>query len=74
MKNHFLSRFDSDNLRKAIIYFVIALTLIIISLALDINENGWATCMFLIGMAFFFMQRCGSGKMQNIMESCVSYS
>jgi hypothetical protein len=54
MKNHFLSRFDADNLRKTCIYFVIALPLIIISLALDIDENGLATCMFLFGIPFFF--------------------
>jgi phosphate starvation-inducible membrane PsiE len=54
MKNHFLSRFDADNLRKAIIYFVIALSLIIISLVLGIENNGLATFMFLIGITFFF--------------------
>ena len=54
MKNHFLSRFDADNLRKTIIYFGIALPLIIISLVLGIEKNGLATFMFFVGIPFFF--------------------
>jgi hypothetical protein len=70
MKNHFLSRFDADNLRKAIIYFVIALSLIIISLVLGIEKNGLATFMFLIGIAFFFyavLRPWGNAKYYGIM-------
>jgi hypothetical protein len=54
MKNHFLSRFDADNLRKTIIYFGIALPLIIISLAFGIGKNDWAAVLILFGFAFFF--------------------
>ncbi len=70
MKNHFLSRFDADNLRKTIIYFGIALPLIIISLALDIDKNGWATFMFFFGFAFFFyavLRLWGNAKYYGIM-------
>jgi len=54
MKNQFLSRFDPDNLRKTIIYFGIALPLIIISLVFGIEKNNWAAVMILFGFAFFF--------------------
>ena len=54
MKNHFLSGFDPDNLRKTIIYFGIALPLIIISLVFGIEKNNWAAVMVLFGFAFFF--------------------
>lgn len=54
MKNHFLSRFDADNLRKTIIYFGISLPLIIISLVFGIEKNNWAAVMILFGFAFFF--------------------
>ena len=54
MKNQFLSRFDADNLRKAIIYFAIAVPLIIISLVFGIQKNGWAAVMILFGFAFLF--------------------
>lgn len=70
MKNHFLSRFDADNLRKTIIYFVIALPLIIISLVLGIDENGLATFMFLFGIPFFFytvLRLWGNAKYYGIM-------
>jgi hypothetical protein len=70
MKNQFLSRFDADNLRKTIIYFVIALPLIIISLVLDVDENGWATVMFFFGIAFFLyaaMRLWGNAKYYGIM-------
>jgi|GEM_PF-3447321 len=70
MKNHFLSRFDADNLRKTIIYSVIALPLIIISLVLGIDKNGWATFMFFFGIAFFFyavLRLWGNAKYYGIM-------
>jgi hypothetical protein len=70
MKNYFLSRFDANNLRKTIIYFVIALPLIIISLVLGIDKNGWATFMFFFGIAFFFyavLRLWGNAKYYGIM-------
>ncbi len=70
MKNHFLSRFDADNLRKTIIYFAIALPLIIISLVLGIEKSGLATFMFLFGIAFFFyalLRPWGNAKYYGIM-------
>jgi hypothetical protein len=54
MKNHFLSRFDADNLRKAIIYFLIALSLIIISLVWGITDTSLPALMFPCGIAFLF--------------------
>lgn len=54
MKNHFLSRFDADDVRKTIIYFGIGLPLIIISLIYGIEKNDWAAIMILFGFAFFF--------------------
>jgi hypothetical protein len=69
MKNHFFSRFDADNLRKAIIYFIIALSLIIISLVLGV-ENGLAAFMFPFGIAFFFyalLRPWGNAKYYGIM-------
>ena len=70
MKNHFLSRFDADNLRKTIIYFVIALPLIIISLVLGIEKNGLTTFMFFLGIPFFFyamLRLWGNAKYYGIM-------
>ena len=70
MKNHFLSRFDADNLRKTIIYFAIALPLIIISLVLGIEKNGLATFMFFLGVPFFFyalLRPWGNAKYYGIM-------
>jgi hypothetical protein len=70
MKNHFLTQFDPDNLRKTIIYFVIALPLIIISLALGVEENGLASFMFLFGIPFFFyalLRLWGNAKYYGIM-------
>jgi hypothetical protein len=71
MKNHFLSRFDADNLRKAVIYFVIALSLIIISLVLGIEKDtGLGIFMFLFGIAFFFyslLRPWGNAKYYGIM-------
>jgi len=71
MNSQFLSRFDADNLRKAVIYFAISLPLIIISLVLGIEKNGWTTFMFFLGVPFFFMQCYVLGEMQNIMGLCV---
>ena len=70
MKNHFLTRFDPDNLRKTIIYFAIALPLIIISLVLGIEKNGLATFMFFLGVPFFFyamLRPWGKAKYYGIM-------
>ena len=70
MKNHFLSRFDPDNLRKTIIYFAIALPLIIISLVLGIEKSGLATFMFFLGGPFFFyamLRPWGKAKYYGIM-------
>ena len=70
MKNQFLSRFDEDNLRKTIIYFAIALPLIIISLVLGIEKNGLATFMFFLGVPFFFyamLRPWGKAKYYGIM-------
>ena len=72
MKNHFLSRFDADNLRKAVIYFVIAVSLIIISLFLGIEKIPvWGFLCFFSELPSFFMHCCVLGEMQNIMELCV---
>jgi hypothetical protein len=70
MKNHFFSRFDPDNLRKAIIYFVIALTLIIISLVFGFEKNDWAALVFPFGIAFLFyalLRPWGNAKYYGIM-------
>ena len=70
MKNHFLSRFDSDNLRKTIIYFAIALPLLLISLVLGIEKSGLATFMFFLGVPFFFyamLRPWGKAKYYGIM-------
>jgi hypothetical protein len=70
MKNHFFSRFDADNLRKAIIYFVIALSLIIISLILGLDDLSLAAFMFPCGIAFFFyalLRPWGNAKYYGIM-------
>jgi hypothetical protein len=70
MKNHFFSRFDPDNLRKTIIYFVIALPLIIISLVFGFEKNDWAAFVFPFGIAFFFyalLRPWGNAKYYGIM-------
>lgn len=70
MNNHFLSRFDADNLRKTIIYFAIALPLIIISMIMGIEKSGLATFMFLLGVPFFFyalLRPWGNAKYYGIM-------
>ena len=70
MENHFLSRFDADNLRKTVIYFVIALSLIIISLVLGMEDTSLAALMFPFGIAFFFyalLRPWGNAKYYGIM-------
>jgi hypothetical protein len=71
MKNQFLSRFDANDLRKTIIYFVIGVSLIIISLVLGIEEDmGLGIFMFLFGIAFFFyalLRPWGNAKYYGIM-------
>jgi membrane-associated HD superfamily phosphohydrolase len=70
MKNQFLSRFDANDLRKTIIYFVIALPLIIISLVFGFEKNDWAAIIFLFGIAFFFyamLRLWGNAKYYGIM-------
>ena len=70
MRNHFLSRFDADYLRKAAVYFVIALSLIIISLVLGIEDLSLAALMFPFGIAFFFyalLRPWGNAKYYGIM-------
>ena len=70
MRNHFLSRFDADYLRKAVIYFVIALTLIIISLVFGFEKNDWAAFVFPFGIAFFFyalLRPWGNAKYYGVM-------
>ena len=70
MKNQFLSRFDADNLRKTIIYFAIALPLLIISMVMGIEKSGLATFMFLLGVPFFFyalLRPWGKAKYYGIM-------
>ena len=68
MKNHFLSRFDADNLRKTIIYFVIAVLLITISFPAMVSffdrgdVNGLMMLMFFIGFAFFLCNVASLGK------------
>ena len=71
MRNHFLSRFDADYLRKAAVYFVIALSLIIISLVLGIEDLSLAALMFPFGIAFFFyalLRPWGNAKYYGIMS------
>jgi hypothetical protein len=70
MRSQFLSRFDAYYLRRTIIHFVIALSLIIISLVLGIEKNGLATFMFFFGIAFFFyavLRPWGNAKYYGIM-------
>jgi hypothetical protein len=70
MKDHFFSQFDADNLRKTIIYLVIAISLIIISLVLGIEDLSLAALMFPFGIAFFFyalLRPWGNAKYYGIM-------
>jgi hypothetical protein len=53
MKNQFLSRFDIDNLRKTIIYLVIAVSLIAISLIVGISDNFLTITMLFSGVVLF---------------------
>ena len=70
MQNHLLSRFDADNLRKAIIYFLIGLALIIISLVWGITDTSLPAIMFPCGIAFLFyalLRPWGNAKYYGIM-------
>ncbi len=70
MKNQFLSRFDADYLRKTVIYFIIALSLIIISLLLGLEDTSMAAIMFPFGVAFFFyalLRPWGNARYYGIM-------
>ena len=62
MKNHFLARFDADNLRKTIIYFAIALPLIIISLVFGIEKNDWRLLCFIRNSLLFLCTVASLGK------------
>jgi hypothetical protein len=53
MKNHFLSRFDFYNLRKTIIYLVIAISLIAISLLVGLTDNFLTITMLFGGIVLF---------------------
>jgi hypothetical protein len=70
MKNRFFSRFDSDYLRKAIIYFTISVLLIAISLVFGFEKNNWAAFVFPFGIAFLFyalLRPWGNAKYYGIM-------
>jgi hypothetical protein len=54
MKNHFLSRFEPEDVRRTTIYSVLALSLLITSIVFGVEKNGWMTLMFLIGVIYFF--------------------
>jgi hypothetical protein len=53
MKIQFLSRFDIDNLRKTIIYLLIAVSLITISLIVGTSDNILTIGMLFIGVVLF---------------------
>ena len=70
MKNHFLSRFDAYYLRRTLIYFVLALSLIIVSLVLGLDDLSLGTFMFPFGIAYFFyalLRPWGNAKYYGIM-------
>jgi hypothetical protein len=54
MKNHFLSRFDADNLSKTLIYIGIAVSLIVISLWIGLTDNFLTITMLFCGIFLFF--------------------
>jgi hypothetical protein len=55
MENKFLSWFDSDNLRKTMLYLAIAILLIIASLFCGFTKgNSFAVILFFIGCVLFF--------------------
>ena len=53
MKNHFFSRFDAEYLKKTVIYFLIAVSLIAISLIVGISDNFLTIAMLLSGIVLF---------------------
>ena len=54
MKNHFISLFAADNLRKTIIFFVVAALFIIISSLVGISDNLPMIAMLLTGIILLF--------------------
>jgi hypothetical protein len=53
MKN-FLSRFEADSLRKALIYFIISVLLIVISIIGEGKGRDWLIMVFSFGFFLFF--------------------
>lgn len=53
MKNHFISLFESHNLRKTIILLIVATLLISVSLIIGTTDNLPMIAMLLAGMIFF---------------------
>lgn len=56
MKNHILSLFSTDNLRKTIILFAISALLNIVSLLVGIGDNIPMIAMFFAGIIFLFFE------------------
>ena len=54
MKNHFLSRFDTNQIKKTIILFVLAALFIAISLLVGTTDNLPMIAMLFIGIVLFF--------------------
>jgi hypothetical protein len=54
MKSHFLSRFDSENLIKTIIYLIFSIVLIGVSLLAGLTDNIITLSILFIGMISFF--------------------
>lgn len=54
MKNHFISLFNTGNLRKTIILFAIAILLILVSLLVGISDNFPMIGMCFIGLVFLY--------------------
>jgi hypothetical protein len=55
MKGKLLSRFDSENLRKAMIYLAISILMIIASLFIGLaKDSSFAAILFFTGCALFF--------------------
>lgn len=53
MKNKFLSQFDADNLGKTVTYYVIAISLIAISLLVGLTDNFLTITMLICGIVLF---------------------
>ena len=56
MKHQFLSRFESDNLKKTLTYLIIAVLLITASLLIGLakKDNSFAVILLFIGCVVFF--------------------